>query len=51
LDLNENDLEIFGFYLSFNIDFSTLIEITLFDVFLSSLRYEKIEEKKFEVEI
>jgi hypothetical protein len=49
LDSNENDLEIFGFYLNFNIDFSTF-KITLLDVFLSSFRYEKIE-KKFEVEI
>jgi hypothetical protein len=50
LDSSENDLEIFGFFLNFNIDFSTLFKITLLDVFLSSFRCEKIE-KKFEVEI
>ncbi len=50
LDSNENDLENFGFYLNFNIDFSTLFEITLLDVFLSSFRYEKTK-KKFDVEI
>ncbi len=45
LDSNENDLEIFGFYLIFNIDFWTLFEITLLNIFLSSFRYEKIEKK------
>ncbi len=44
LDSNENDLEIFGFYLNFNIGFSTLFEITLLDVFLSSFRYEKLKK-------
>jgi hypothetical protein len=46
LNSNENDLEIFGFYLNFNnLNFSTLFEIPLLGVFLSSLRYEKIEKK------
>jgi hypothetical protein len=51
LDSNENDLEIFGFYLNFNIDFSTLFEITLLDVFLSSFRYEKIENSKLNFKV
>jgi hypothetical protein len=49
LDSNENDLEIFGFYLNFNIDFSTLFEFTLLDVFLSHSDTKKLK-KKFKVE-